>query len=118
MSGTNHRTWQQYHVGHLLITIQLDSAAAGQNQHRELPGVTRRLIALAELQRLPVTWAVSDPAHSAATSLILQSAIDHELAILGDANWVGPTAGRTRFARELVRRLTQARASGLEITSL
>ena len=49
MSGTNHRTWQQYHVGHLLLTVQLDSVATGQNlsRHQELAGVTRRLIALA-----------------------------------------------------------------------
>ena len=67
---------------------------------------------------MPATWAVSDPAHSAATPLILKSAVDHELAILGDANWVGPTAGRTRFARELVRRMTQARSAGLNVTTL
>jgi hypothetical protein len=120
MSGTHQRTWQQYHVGHLLITVQLDSAATGRQleRHQELAGVTRRLISLADAERLPVTWAVSDPAHSAATSLILQSAVEHEMAILGDTNWVGATAGRTRFARELVRRLAQARATGLEITSL
>ncbi len=71
MSGTHQRTWQQYHVGHLLITVQLDSAATGRNleRHQDLAGVTRRLISLADSQRLPVTWAVSDPAHSAATSL-------------------------------------------------
>ncbi len=40
------------------------------------------------------------------------------MAILGDANWVGATAGRTRFARELVRRLSQAHATGLEVSSL
>ena len=120
MSGTHQRTWQQYHVGHLLITVQLDSAATGRQleRHQDLAGVTRRLISLADSERLPVTWAVSDPAHSAATSLILRSAIEHEMAILGDATWVGATAGRTRFARELVRRLTQARATGLEVTSL
>src|SRR5882757_6958700 len=120
MSGTHQRTWQQYHVGHLLITVQLDSAATGHKleRHQELAGVTRRLISLADSERLPVTWAVSDPAHSAATSLILQSAVEHEIAILGDANWVGATAGRTRFARELIRRLAQARATGLEVTSL
>src|ERR1044071_511305 len=119
MSGTHQRTWQQYHVGHLLITIQLDSAATGRQleRHQELAGVTRRLISLADSERLPVTWAVSDPAHSAATSLILRSAVEHEMAILGDATWVGATAGRTRFARELVRRLAQARATGLEVTS-
>src|SRR3954463_5856564 len=120
MSGTHQRTWQQYHVGHLLITVQLDSAATGRQleRHQELAGVTRRLISLADSERLPVTWAASDPAHSAATSLILQSPIQHELAILGDETWVGATAGRTRFARELARRLAQARALGLEITSL
>src|SRR3954451_2157790 len=69
MSGTHQRTWQQYHVGHLLITVQLDSAATGRQleRHQELAGVTRRLISLADSERLPVTWAVSDPAHSAAT---------------------------------------------------
>jgi len=120
MSGTHQRTWQQYHVGHLLITVQLDSPATGRKieRHKELAGVTRRLISLADSERLPVTWAVSDPAHSAATSLILKSAVEHEMAILGDATWVGATAGRTRFARELVRRLAQARATGLEVTSL
>jgi hypothetical protein len=120
MSGTHQRTWHQYRVGHLLITVQLDSAATGRQleRHQHLAGVTRRLIALADSERLPLTWAVSDPAHSAATSLVLRSAVEHEMAILGDATWVGATAGRTRFAHELVRRLTQARATGLEVTSL
>ncbi len=120
MSGTHHRTWQQYHVGHLNITVQLDSTAEGHSveRHQELAGVARQLISAMEGERIPVTWAVSDPAHSAATSLILKSAVEHELAILGDANWVGPTAGRTRFARELVRRSTQARAAGLHVSTL
>jgi hypothetical protein len=120
MSGTHHRTWQQYHVGHVNITVQLDSIAGGRNleQHQNMASVTRQLIAIMETARIPATWAVSDPAHSAATSLILKSAVDHELAILGDANWVGPTAGRTRFARELVRRVTQARAAGLNVSTL
>jgi hypothetical protein len=120
MSGKNQHTWQQHHVGQFLLTIQLDSVDSGRSieRHHGVADVAKRLIALADTQRLPVTWAVSDPAHSAATSLIMRSAIEHELAILGDANWVGPTAGRTRFARELARRLAQARSTGLEITSL
>ena len=75
MSSTNRRTWQQYHVGHLLLTVQLDSVTAGQNlvRHQELASLTKRLVALAETHRLPMTWAVSDPAHSAATSLIMRS---------------------------------------------
>lgn len=120
MPGTHQRTWHTHHVGHLLLSVRLDSAANEQNvdRHRQLAGVAKRLIALADSLRLPVTWAVSDPAHSAATSLVIQSAVEHELAILGDANWVGATAGRTRFARELIRRLTQARATGIAVSSL
>ncbi len=120
MSGTNQRTWQQYHVGHFLVTVQLDPVADRRRleNHRELANVSRRLIALMDSHRLPATWAVSDPAHSAATSLILRSAVAHELAILGDANWLGATAGRTRFARELSRRVSQARHAGLQVTSL
>jgi hypothetical protein len=120
MSGTHRRTWQKYRVGHLNITVQLDSTAESHSveHHKEQADVARQLIATMDAERLPTTWAVSDPAHSAATSLIIKSAIDHELAILGDANWVGPTAGRTRFARELTRRLAQSRAAGLDVTTL
>lgn len=120
MSGTHHRTWQQYHVGHLNLTVQLDSTAGGRNieQHQNVASVAKQLISTLETERVPATWAVSDPAHSAATSLILSSAVEHEFAILGDSNWVGPTAGRTRFARELVRRVTQARAAGIAVATL
>jgi len=120
MSRTHHRTWQQFHVGYLNITVQLDSSAEahGVQLHQELAKVSRQLLELLDAERIPATWAVSDPAHSAATSQILKSATDHDLAILGDSNWIGPTAGRTRFARELVRRVSQARAAGLRVTTL
>jgi hypothetical protein len=120
MSGTNYRTWQTYHVGHVLVTVQLDPVADVRNleKYSELANVARQLIEAAESLRLPVTWAVSDPAHSAATPFILRSKVGHELAILGDANWVGPMAGRTRFARELARRVAQSRSGGIEIHSL
>jgi hypothetical protein len=120
MSGTHHRTWQQYHVGHLNITVQLDSTTGGRNieQHQNVASVAKQLISTFETERVPATWAVSDPAHSAATALILNSAVEHEFAILGDSNWVGPTAGRTRFARELVRRITQAHAAGIDVATL
>jgi hypothetical protein len=44
--------------------------------------------------------------------------VAHELAILGDPNWLGPLAGRTRFARELARRISQARTNGLDVQTL
>jgi hypothetical protein len=120
MPATNHRTWQHYHVGHFAATVQLDPIADGRNlEHPNgLADMTVQLIDLMEKHCLPITWAASDPAHSAATSRILRSAIPHEFAILGDANWLGPTAGRTRFARELSRRVAKARSAGLSVRTL
>jgi len=120
MAVTHQRTWQQYRVGHFLCTVQLDPLTDRQRteDQRELGGLARRLIGLMDSHRLPTTWAVSDPTHSAATTLISRSAVEHELAISGDTYWLGPTAGRTRFAREFARRMLQARSAGLRVTTL
>jgi hypothetical protein len=67
---------------------------------------------------LPATWAVADPAISAATDRILADSRLHEIAVLGDGSWVGATAGRSRFGNELQRRVTHGRAAGLDIRSL
>ncbi len=118
--STHHRTWQTHHVANVLVTVELDPIADSHSmeRHRGLAEVTKRLVECFDTHRLPVTWAVNDPAHSAATSLVIRSAVPHELAILGDPNWLGPTAGRTRFARELARRVSQGRAAGINIRSL
>jgi hypothetical protein len=120
MANTNHRTWQKHRIGSVLVSVHLDPIADGHRLQHDamLPNVTQQLIDFAEAYLLPVTWAVSDPAYSAATPRILRSTIDHEMAILGDENWLGMTAGRTRFARELVRRVSQARAAGIDVKSL
>jgi hypothetical protein len=120
MATTNHRTWQKHRVGHVFLSIRLDPLADGPklDDDRQLAQVTRQLVALTDAQSLPATWAVSDPAYSAATPLVVGSPVKHELAILGDANWLGPTAGRTRFARELARRVSQARSAGIDVTTL
>jgi hypothetical protein len=118
MSRTNHRTWQKHRTGHFLLTVHLDvPSESGRCHHPKLADFVRHLLHVADENHLPVTWAVSDPAYSAATPLILQSAASHELAILGDANWVGQTAGRTRFARELARRVSHARAAGIDLNT-
>jgi hypothetical protein len=120
MAGMNQRTWQQYRVGHFFCTVHLDPVANHRStqDQKQLATLARNLIGLMDSHRLPTTWAVSDPAHSAATALVTRSAIRHELAILGDAYWLGPSAGRTRFARELARRVLQARTAGIDVASL
>ena len=77
MSGTHHRTWQQYHVGHLNITVQLKPPAEGPNseRQRELDTITRQLTTTLDAERVPATWAVSEPARSGAISQILLSVV-------------------------------------------
>jgi hypothetical protein len=120
MANSNQRTWQKHRIGHFMLSVHLDPVADGHGFEREqeLARLTQRLIDLTDAQSLPVTWAVSDPAYSASTPPILRSAVQHELAILGDANWLGPMAGRTRFARELARRVSHARDAGIPVTTL
>ena len=103
-----------------MITVELDPVADGHSteRHEELAAVTKGLIDLFNGCRLPTTWAVSDPAFSAATSLVMRSPVAHEIAILGDPSWLGPTAGRTRFARELERRVMKSRSLGIHVKSL
>jgi hypothetical protein len=107
-------------VGRLVISVDLELAAhAGSLEHqRKLELVTSHLADLLGRQQLPATFAVADPRHSAASEIILASRTRHEVAILGDASWVGRGAGRERFGRELERRIHSARTAGIQISSL
>lgn len=106
--------------GQFVLTIDLELLErAGSYEHeRQLDLMTRRLLELLHAYQLPATFAVADPLHSAATELVTSSDLGHELAVLGDASWIGRGAGRERFGRELDRRFHSAQAAGLTVTSL
>ena len=120
MPHARRHSWHPERAGQLLVTVELDPVADCHSiqRHRGLARVARQLVELADRLRLAVSWAVGDPAYSAATPLVTRSEVPHELAVLGDPNWLGPTAGRTRFARELARRVSRARAAGISAVSL
>lgn len=120
MSSLYRRTWQQHRVGQFVFTVELDPIAEDCRiaQHSQLRDSTKTLVNAFNSHRLPATWAVSDPAFSAATSLITGSSAFHEMAVLGDAAWIGPSAGRTRFARELERRVIKSRSVGINVRAL
>jgi hypothetical protein len=100
------------------IDVELNPQRRGLNQQRSLEEITRRLIDLLGKHQMPATWAVADPAISAATDRLVSAGAGHEIAILGDRTWVGREAGRSRFHRELARRITRGRAAGLPISTL
>lgn len=100
------------------IDLELDPLRRIADQQHGLEAMTNRLITLFDLYQLPATWAVADPAVSAATDRLTVSGSTHEIAVLGDHSWVGAEAGRSRFAKELHRRVQRARATGLPLTTL
>jgi len=100
------------------VDLELDPLRSGRDQPKSLDATTRRLLKLLDEYRLPATWAVADPAVSAATEVLLSSETGHEIAILGEQTWVGNESGRMRFGRELARRVAHGRAAGLNISTL
>ncbi|HTN76529.1 MAG TPA: hypothetical protein VL096_14820 [Pirellulaceae bacterium] len=106
--------------GQLIISVDLELEVQPGllARQRALDELTATLIDQFAAYRIPATFAVADPIHSAATDMIVASSRAHEIAVLADATWAGPGAGRERFARELARRFGSARAAGLNVSSL
>jgi len=102
----------------LSIDWELEVGRGTPAQLRWIDELTPELVGLLDSLGMPATWGVADPARSAATEAILASTQFHELAILGDRNWLGWGAGGTRAARELTRRVLGAAARQIPIRSL
>lgn len=100
------------------IDLELDPMRHERNQSHSLDAAAKSLVRVLSRYRTPATWAVADPAISAATDQLLADELGHEIAVLGDRTWVGKEAGRMRFGRELARRVGHARAAGIPLTTL
>ena len=107
-------------AGRIVFSVELELAIDRNSVLRQqnLDHITRRLLSLFEQHGLKATWAVADPAHSAATAAITASPLGHEVAVLGEACWLGPGAGRPRMSRELARRVGGARQRGIAVSTL
>ena len=102
----------------LSIDLEHDHVQVDLAEQRALDAIASELVDLLTRHQLPATWAVADPAVSAARARVNVMRGGHELALLGDASWVGREAGRSRFARELARRVARARSEGLQVSTL
>lgn len=77
-----------------------------------------RLLQLLRHVRTPATLALPSPGEQRAVARIQAEPLKHEFAILADDDWTGPQVGRTKFARELARRVELATTKGLSVRSL
>ncbi len=97
--------------GTLVISVDLpcrDESPAGR--------VGDELLRMMRARHVPATWAVSRA--DALTDQLVRESAGHDVALLGDASWVGAAAGRTRFARELAARTTALRRRGGELAAI
>ena len=102
----------------LSIDLELDVDRHDDGLDGRLDAVRAQLIALTGQYGLAATWAVADPLLSAATESILSANCGHEIAVLGEQAWIGPGCGRVRLRRELGRRFTSARKTGIPVSTL
>ncbi len=107
-------------TGRFIITVDLEPAAIVTDPAaiRRLHEYGERVQQILENHRLPATWAVAEPATSPAVTRLRSSLLRHEIALLGEATWVGGQVARSCFAQELARRVGHAQAADLAITSL
>jgi hypothetical protein len=68
--------------------------------------------------RTPATLSVPSPGEHNIFARGLAEPLRHDFAILADPSWVSQQAGRTKFARELARRITAAGSNGLDVRAL
>lgn len=97
--------------GILTISIDVDSDAGRAGE------LLQPCLELLHKHQLAATWAFADPGAALAERLARDTS-GHEIALLGDASWVGRAAGRGRFAHKLGERIHRANAAGIAITSL
>lgn len=106
--------------GRVIFSVELELAIdrASVVRQQRMDQLATDLLACLDEHHVPATWAVADPAHSAASTAILGSGNTHEIAVLADRSWTGPGAGRLRVDRELARRFEGARRQGMAASTL
>jgi hypothetical protein len=93
------------------IDLEVEGALKERVAERAVEEVTFWLHEVLDKYELPATWAMADPTASAASERILSLGPRNEIAVLGEAAWIGRQAGRGRFGRELARRLERNRGA-------
>ncbi|MFT7643894.1 MAG: hypothetical protein ACI9G1_005660 [Pirellulaceae bacterium] len=101
--------------GTLVLSIDLDGGGES-GPSRSAVAVASQLNKVLDHFELPATWLSSEPAKL--SHVLTASRVQHEAGLLGNESWIGRSAGRTTFARELHCRLDRAERAGVEVSTL
>jgi len=99
------------------ISIDLPADVSGA-LHAPAVSIGHQLVELFQHCAFPATWALPDPANSPLAERLAGDPLAHEIALLGEADWIGAGAGRTQFSQQLTRRMESAAAAGFRIHAL
>ncbi len=92
----------------LSLSVDLESATGAAAPDRETTGATvERLAGMLEAAGVAAVWATGDPVGSRLVRLVRDTCSSHEIALLAERSVAG-----------FVRRLAQARAAGIPVTTL
>jgi len=107
-------------VGILVVSVDLEPSIEQRVKFdaQKVAATGKQILGLLARYNVPATWSLFDPGRSKAPRAILSGMVEHEIAVAGDQSWVGEGAGRTRFARELSRRVSGARSVGLPASTI
>ena len=105
--------------GLLLISIDClpDCSSTSLAQERILASAASLVDLFAEF-RLPASWAFARPSATRLTGRIMDQPVEHRIGLLAEPHWASPACGRTRYARELTRRIESAAADGIVVSTL
>lgn len=104
--------------GLLVVSLDIDGDSSNGRAGAATESATKRLLEVLQRRQVAATFAMTHPGANKLAETVTASDLGHEVAVLGDSSWVGPRAGRTRFARELAWRVRRASDAGLTIRSL
>jgi hypothetical protein len=101
--------------GTLVLSIDLDGGGES-GPARSVVAIASRLNKVLDHFDMPATWLSAEPVKLA--SVLKASRTKHEAGLLGNESWIGRSAGRTTFARELNSRLERAQDAGVDVSTL
>jgi hypothetical protein len=100
------------------ISVDLPVQAAGAKSPQGAMDFASGLVELFQQSAFPATWSIADPESTPWTRQLARSPLGHEIALVVDPTWAGPSTNRSQFSQELKRRSEAITGLGRRLTTL
>jgi len=100
------------------VDLGLGEDQTAISQHQQLAEMAGKLLDLFEQHQIPATWATPLSLTPRVAPVLCGSSTQHELAILGQSNWMGDEMRRAHVVESLEDHLSDARKYDVTIRSI